>query len=281
MMVSDFICSATRTWNVPKLEEHMLPMDVEAVRQIPISYMVQSDSWAWNHEKTGVFSVRSAYRMIMDTKHRRENFLEGRTEASNIELEEKNWKRIWKVKVPSKIRIFAWRLARSSLPTGELREHRHMASSAVCPVCNAAIDTWRHSLLDCHMARAVWALKEDDISLPLIADETHNPKLWLFSLSNMLSQEKFIEVLVTLWAIWWARRKLIHEDEHQSPLSTHAFIGRYLDDLTYIRKSNENPPRSRPAGRSSWSPPPAGKVKINVDGAVAKTERRGAVQCSV
>jgi hypothetical protein len=57
------------------------------------------------------------------------------------------------------------------------------------------------------MERSVWALKDDDVTLPLFAYETHDPKLWLFSLSKVLGQEKFIEVLVTLWAIWWTRRK--------------------------------------------------------------------------
>jgi hypothetical protein len=59
------------------------------------------------------------------------------------------------------------------------------------------------------MARSVLVLKEADIILPLFADETHDPKLWLFQLSNILKQESFIEILVTLWAIWWARRKVI------------------------------------------------------------------------
>ena len=104
------------------------------------------------------------------------------------------------------------------------RAHRNMATSPLCTVCNAATDTWRHSLLECNLAIAVWAMKEDDIELPLFGDETTDPKLCLFTLSNVLSQEKFIKVLVTLWAIWWARRKLIHADEHQSPLSTHMFI---------------------------------------------------------
>jgi hypothetical protein len=198
MLVSELICPTTKTWIVAKLEKFLLPMDRELVQQIPVTTVAQQDFWAWFHEKTGVFSVRSAYRMIMETKHRREGFLEGRTEASNVGDEEKNWKKLWKVKVPSKLRIFAWRLARSSLPTGELREKRHMATSACCPICNVTTDTWRHSLLECNMAKAVWALKDDDITLPLFGDETPDPRLWLFSLSNTLSQEKFIEVLLTL-----------------------------------------------------------------------------------
>jgi hypothetical protein len=66
------------------------------------------------------------------------------------------------------------------LPTGKVRERRHMPITAVCSVCNAAIDTWRHSLLECNMVKAVWALKDDDTILTLFGDETVDPKLSLF-----------------------------------------------------------------------------------------------------
>jgi hypothetical protein len=45
-----------------------------------------------------------------------------------------------------------------------------------------------------------------------------------------LSRDDFACVVVTLWAIWYARRKIIHE-EIFSPLSTHLFIENYLRDL--------------------------------------------------
>ena len=122
----------------------MLPMDVEAIKKIPISYINQSDLWSWHHKKTGVFPVRSAYRMIVETKLRCESYLDGSAEASNTEEEKQKWQKLWKVKVPSKLRIFAWRLARSSLPTGEVRErtgiwlpHRYVLSATLQQILGA------------------------------------------------------------------------------------------------------------------------------------------------
>jgi hypothetical protein len=86
--------------------------------------------------------------------------------------------------VACKLHIFAWSLARSLLPTGAERERRHMKILVVCLICNAATDTWIHSCLDCHKARSVLALKDDETTLRLFADESHDPKLWLFYLSN-------------------------------------------------------------------------------------------------
>ena len=111
--------------------------------------------------------------------------------------------------MPSKLHIFAWRLARSSLPTGEVRAHRDMPTSPNCSVFNATNDTCRHSLLQCNMASSVWPLKEDDSVLPIFGDETDDPKLWLIFIAQHFDSVQFIEVLATLWAIWWARRKLI------------------------------------------------------------------------
>jgi hypothetical protein len=46
-----------------------------------------------------------------------------------------------------------------------------------------------------------------------------NVKEWIFFLIDTLSHEKFTEVVVSLWAIWSARPKAIHEEIYQSPLS--------------------------------------------------------------
>jgi ribonuclease HI len=276
--VSEFMCATTRTWKEEVLNQHLIPMDVEAVKTIPISHTMQPDFWAWHYEKNGIFTVRSAYKMIVEIKQRRLDWLEGRTATSNSEEKEKQWKNLWKVKVPAKLKIFAWRLARSSLPTGQERVRRHMSTTSVCPICSAADDDWRHSLINCNMARAVWALMDDEIVDPVIMDETTDPKLWLMTLCNTLNQRVFVQILVTLWSIWWARRKAIHEDEFQSPLSTHVFIKKYLSELDWVQGAQQNVPPV--AGRTEpvkWIRPDHGVMKLNVDGAVAKTMERGAV----
>lgn len=45
-MVSDLISHATRTWDEDSLRDHLLPMDADMVRQIPISYKQQKDFYA-------------------------------------------------------------------------------------------------------------------------------------------------------------------------------------------------------------------------------------------
>ncbi|KAE8784827.1 hypothetical protein D1007_41583 [Hordeum vulgare] len=154
-----------------------------------------------------------------------------------------------------------------------------MTPEVSCPICHAAVDTWRHALLDCNMMKSVWALRddEDDSLLLVYGDETDDPRLWLHGLCNALSGDRFLTVLTTLWAIWWARRRAIHEKEFQSPLSTHLFIQRYLAELRGLPAKNHQDGRPTRILRPRWIPPATGETKMNVDGAVAKSSNTGAI----
>jgi hypothetical protein len=97
-------------------------MDVEVIRGILLCTQNQQDFWAWHFEKMGVFTVRSAYKVLATVKKSREDWLDQRPAVSTSE--EKLWTKLWKCKVPSKIHIFLWSLVQCSLPTGDVRHHR-------------------------------------------------------------------------------------------------------------------------------------------------------------
>jgi hypothetical protein len=137
---------------------------------------------------------------------------------------------MWSVKVLSKVRNFLWRLACHSLPTADVRHHRHMAEASVCTLCGSE-DSWKHSLLECNMARCVWALEGEEMLELLQSFQLSDAKSWLAEMLNTLSHSQRTCVVVILWAIWHARRKAIHEEIYQSPLSTKCFVDRYIEDL--------------------------------------------------
>jgi hypothetical protein len=231
-----------------------------------------------DHKLTkGGFSVRSAYRMLVATKIRREAWLEGSSGSSENAKECSSWSKLWKTGVPSKVRVFLWRLAHCSLPTADVRHHRSMAISSTCALCGAD-DSCMHSLLICSMARCVWALSEPELVEHMLATAEPNPNNWIFTMLESVWRAEFTKVVVTLWAIWSARQKLIHEGEHQSPMSTHMFINRYLDDLQLaITKHRTRAPTQVTAATRSWVLPPAGFHKLNVDAAVDKNGHKGSI----
>ena len=70
--------------------------------------------------KNGTFSVRSAYRMVVAIKSRREDWLDERAGPSNNAANEKSWVKLWGVLVLAKIKVFLWRLAKHSIPNEEI-----------------------------------------------------------------------------------------------------------------------------------------------------------------
>jgi hypothetical protein len=72
--------------------------------------------------------------MLVQAKTHREDWLEGRAAGSNTEGEGKAWTCLWKKQVPSKLRVFLWRLAHQSLPTSDVRRHMQMATHSFCSV---------------------------------------------------------------------------------------------------------------------------------------------------
>ncbi|KQK02952.1 hypothetical protein BRADI_2g04626v3 [Brachypodium distachyon] len=152
-----------------------------------------------------------------------------------------------------------------------------MATSSVCSICGEQ-DSWRHSLIDCNMSRCVWALAPETLREHMERTAEPDAKQWIFVMIESLSKEELTRCFVTLWAIWYARRKVLHEDHYQSPLSTHSFIEAFLRDLEISAPKKEKIAGPRPSQPAvPWIPPPSSHVKINVDAAVAKHSETGAI----
>lgn len=186
-------------------------------------------------------------------KIRREAWLEGCFGSSDSTREHESWSKLWKVKVPSKIKVLLWRLVHCSLPIADVLNHHNMATSSCCVVCGDA-DSWRHSLIRCTMALCVWALSEPELVEHMLTTAEPNAKAWILSMMELVSHAEFTKITVTLWAIWSTRRKPIDEGEHQSPLSTHMFISRYISDLQLVM-SEHAISRTTPTRPRAWIPP--------------------------
>lgn len=84
--------------------------------------------------------------------------------------------------------------------------------------------------------------------------------------------------MVTLWAIWGARRKAIHEGIFQSPFSIHGFITSYLSDLHVLKPSEVTYQPTATSRPKRWIAPPSDCSKFNVDAAVGRSGTYGAVE---
>ena len=141
--------------------------------------------------------------------------------------------------------------------TGLVKHDRKMAVTPKCSRCNALVDSWRHLLINCRMARCVWVLGDEETLEHMISNQTEDARLWIFCLFETLKEEELARVLITMWAIWWARRRAIHEDEFQSPLTTMGFINKYLEELQIASSKKPSPhtPHAIMQRQRRWIPP--------------------------
>jgi ribonuclease HI len=217
--------------------------------------------------------------MMIEAKKSREDHLEGKTSWSNIGERHKEWKQLWKMNLPSKIKKLCWRLALNSIPTASMLKHRNMIESDMCQLCGAEKDTWDHALLYCTMSRCVWAQLDEEIIEIIASLCASDPKQWaLFMCSNM-AQVEGRRVLVTCWAIWQARRKAIYDGIFHSPLSTFNMVNRLLDELETLEKYQMKGmcQQLKKVNIRHCMAPESGQFKVNNDAAVARTSCIGTV----
>ena len=181
--VSELITSMTASWNRQLVQQTFMPMDAIAILGMPICTRNIADFWAWFHEKNGTFTVKSAYKMLVATRKMREAWLEEVPCPSSSRAEEGAWKTLWKTEVPGKVRMFLWRLSKQSLPTNDVRTHRHMTDSPQCGLCGVR-DSWRHSLLKCTSSRCTWALTEEEIVHKISGTTEPSAEQWLFTMTS-------------------------------------------------------------------------------------------------
>ena len=81
------------------------------------------------------------------------------------------------------------------------------------------------------MARCIWALEKEETVELLSGILENDGKSWLAIMAEILPQEDIARVAITLWAIWFAWRKAIHEDVYQSLMPTHNFVDGLMLEL--------------------------------------------------
>lgn len=146
-MVSELL-TETGEWDESLIRQVFIPIDADAILRIPLRIQ-EDDRWAWEPEKHGEFSVKSAYRKLAAVHEQVDSAAPGGSGDDS-------WARIWKLDVPPKVKVFWWRVLHEFLPTKAVLNHRHIEPTAFCEMCGAEKETIRHVLVECTMARQFW-----------------------------------------------------------------------------------------------------------------------------
>lgn len=164
---------------------------------MPIYNVQGEDKLVWWRSRNGTYSVRSAYFGVMG------NFID----SHNLRVPGK-WMHIWNLKIPQKVKILLWRVARGCLPTRGNLGRRHVPCEEQCPLYHDAMDDEQHAFFTCPQVQQVW--KEsgiiNEVSTLLNNAWTFNDVL--FGLLEKLSHDS----RNTLAMVFWVLRKRRNEN---------------------------------------------------------------------
>ena len=115
---------------------------MEDITSISIQKYVK-DTMMWKAESSGVYSTKSAYRLMLNTN------------APGLDV--RNFKLIWKMEIPPWAAVFTWRLLKDRLPTkGNLLRRNVLIQDAGCPLCGQVQEEVGHLLFHCKRTMPLW-----------------------------------------------------------------------------------------------------------------------------
>ncbi|KAM0908155.1 hypothetical protein ACQ4PT_015643 [Festuca glaucescens] len=290
--VSDFL-NPDGTWNMQLLMRWFLPIDIREIVKIRTSARNENDFVAWNPEPTGVFTVKSAYRLAFEMQQRENGRL---TTSARPSGDSPEWKMIWQCPVPPKIRIFAWKLANNALATQVNKHRRGIKTPATCLICGMEEESTFHVMMKCPHARGLWDVMRTVWDLPaseLLVEQ--NPD-WFMHVIQRLNLDQRAALLMLLWRIWHVHNELTHAKKPAPVEASKRFLTSYMDSLLTIKQcpnadvgkgkhvidnslgfgKKVRRPDERPQVKQKWKPPDDGQLKLNTDGAFTADGRAGA-----
>jgi ribonuclease HI len=283
--VSQLIDPATNTWDEATVREYCLPQDADAILQLKLPQRRTDDFVAWLPEASGLFTVRSAYRMGMQPKRTALSRGQCSTEPSG---ERSIWNLVWKTPVPQKIRVFAWRLATDSLAVASSLHRRISRILPIFSVCGVEDEDAYHCMVRCTLARALRDGMRVIWSLPSEVEFRYTGNSWFLHLLDGASKDMRVKLLFLFWRTWHHRNNVIHGDGKASIAASVLFLQSYVllvhagvPDPDRKGKLSMLPPcKSSQAtleAPSNWVAPDVGWVKVNTDAGWCAADATGGV----
>ena len=156
--VASLMDSGRVSWDEDLVRDLFNNRDASLILSIPLSSS-RLDTWFWAFESFGQFSVKSTYR-----------YMQLRKDGGSQTSQESFWSKLWKLRVPPKVKNLLWRAATGCLPTKAQLRLKHVNIDITCPLCHADRELINHCLVECPIiigrARTVLVL---DSSLKFMA----------------------------------------------------------------------------------------------------------------
>jgi hypothetical protein len=259
-MVAELLDADRHAWNEIALHQNLVAFDAVVASRIPLG-RTQDDFWAWSGERHGLYTVKSAYRLLSEVEMQTRAHATGVPSHSEA-ASDPRWAKLWKQRLPLKVRVFWWRVMHDFIPCRANLHRRHIDPIANCGICGACEETTYHALVECSLAHGFWRkLKElERIKLPKLRSRT-----WPEDLLNdtYCSEKDRIIILCGMWSLWNTRNDIHHG---KKSIEHTLAIDWALDACFHLLTSQQGSRQIQVNQVARWSPPPEDVVKINCDG---------------
>lgn len=188
--VSNYILD-TMEWDLDLLHENFSQLDVERISTIPLSYYCSQDRLIWHYDTSGIYSVKSGFHLastLADASH----------ESTSTDFKSW-WRYFWSLRLPQKVKIFAWKILHNALPVASALHKRQVITSALCSRCKTTWESIGHALFTCRYAKEVWKRSTFLIDFKK-ANHMHQGD-YLIYLATLMDKNKFELLVCILWSI--------------------------------------------------------------------------------
>ncbi|XP_074283955.1 uncharacterized protein LOC141608508 [Silene latifolia] len=201
MRVSELMRPETNGWNDELVRATFLAFEANSILNIRMGENNPRDVWCWDLTRDGNYSVKSAYGALSKGSGCQE-------EQSDYSREEWLWKRLWKVPVLPRIKVFFWQLCNDAIATRNNIARRIPGTMDGCPICGYDVESGIHIVRECSWVRSVWSGLGVDVLSGVGFDRIRD---WIEALMRDKGMAEWVELMTGCWAIWEMRNKVVFD----------------------------------------------------------------------
>jgi ribonuclease HI len=266
-VVSELLDRDANWWNTALIYEIFQAEEAELICDLVVSPRSREDRLIWNYNKSGDFTVRSAYHLAKD------KYEADKGSCSNRDSYRPMWKALWAIEGPKAAKSFLWKACSEILPTKDKLFKKNITQDPLCPICCREIETTCHILWSCPSAQDVWG----ECSLRIQKCHSYAPNFMsvMGILIERCSAEEIQLAVLVARQIWNRRNSMVFSRKFTSPKvlvrTATDQLGAFMSANQHVRAQSSG---NRREPQPQWTKPPQGFAKVNWDAAVDSNRKR-------
>ena len=144
----------------------------------------------------------------------------------------------------------------------------------ICEECNEGVEHLGHLFWSCQRAKQIWQCTKLRFAFEPAAINSFFDLVWHLMMLEEYDEDKIAVVVTIAWSMWTNRNEVRYGGTKMTGEALVKWSAQYLEEYRCANSLPELVPRSQEV---RWSPPPTARYKLNVDGAVFKTQKTAGV----